>query len=55
MLDILKYITSDIWVFMGSTLFMVLFLTSIGWALNAVVLGFKGVRPESLIDMTKAK
>lgn len=47
MLCFFQYITSGFWVFMGSTLFMTLFFSSIGWAINAVVLGFKGVKPES--------
>lgn len=42
MLEILQYVTSGFWVFIGCTIFSSILICSIGWALNAFVVGFRG-------------
>lgn len=44
MLEFYQYITSSFGVFFGATAFTVAAITSIGWALNAVLIGIRGVR-----------
>jgi len=42
MLEILQYVTSGFWVFIGCTLFIMAIIPTTGWALNAVLLGIRG-------------
>lgn len=42
MLEILQYITSDLFVFIGCLIFTCGGIMSIGWAINAALLGMKG-------------
>jgi len=42
MLEILQYVTSGFWVFLGCTLFSVAILAFGGWALNAVLIVLRG-------------
>ena len=42
MLEILKYITSGFWVFIGYTIFTSAVLALGGWAINATLIGLRG-------------
>ena len=42
MLEILKYVTSDFWVFVGCTIFTTATLAFGGWAINAMMIGLRG-------------
>jgi len=42
MLEILQYVTSGFWVFVGCALFTSMVLMFSGWALNAVLIGLYG-------------
>ncbi|SJL83943.1 hypothetical protein VPAL9027_01922 [Vibrio palustris] len=42
MLEILQYATSGFWVLIGSTIFSCSVLVSIGWVINAILLGLRG-------------
>ncbi len=42
MLEILQYVTSGFWVFVGCTIFTSMLIMFTGWALNAVLLGIRG-------------
>jgi len=42
MLEVLQYVTSDFWVFIGSTFFCCALTISAGWSLNAVCNGIRG-------------
>jgi len=42
MLEILQYVTSGFWVFIGCTIFGSACLLCAGWALNAMMIGIKG-------------
>lgn len=42
MLEILQYVTSDLWIFIGCTIFITGTLSFTGWALNAVFIGIRG-------------
>lgn len=44
MLEILQYVTSGFFTFVGCTIFVAAFLMCMGWACNAVMLGIRGVR-----------
>jgi len=44
MLEMLQYVTSGFWVFVGSVLFISSSTLCMGWALNAAIIGFKGVK-----------
>jgi hypothetical protein len=46
MLEILQYVTSGLWVFIGSTIFVCCGIISIGWAINAAFIGIKGKSAE---------
>lgn len=50
-LEILRYVTSDFFVFIGSTTFTVAVLLSVGWALNALVIGVRGVKADAVITL----
>jgi len=42
MLEILQYVTSGFWVFLGCTIFSSTLIMSLGWSLNAMFIGIKG-------------
>ncbi len=42
MLEIIKYVTSDFFVFMGSLIFTYTVVVGVGWSLNAILIGLKG-------------
>ena len=42
MIEILEYVTSGFWVFIGCTMFITSMVTSIGWAINAMLVGIRG-------------
>ncbi len=44
MLEILQYVTSGFWVFVGCTIFCTSFLLFSGWAINAALLGSRGTK-----------
>lgn len=44
MLEILKYITSSFWVFVGSLIFSVSIIAITGWAINAILIGIRGIK-----------
>ncbi|MEZ9549407.1 hypothetical protein, partial [Vibrio crassostreae] len=48
MLEIFQFITSGFWVFVGCTLFFCSGVRSIGWALNAMLLGWRGIRSDDV-------
>lgn len=51
-LEILRFVTSDFFTFIGATTFTVSVILSIGWALNALVIGFRGIKADSAITLT---
>ncbi len=42
MLELLEYVTSGFWVFLGSMIIIPTFLLCTGWAINALLLGLWG-------------
>ena len=48
MIEILQYVTSDLWVFVGSTVFTCGVIISIGWAVNAMLIGVRGVKANAV-------
>lgn len=42
MLEILQYITSGFWVFIGSFILIPTVIATIGWSINAILLGIRG-------------
>jgi len=42
MLEILQYVTSGVWVYIGSTFFCYALIIAAGWSLNAVCNGIRG-------------
>lgn len=48
MLEFFQFITSDLWVFAGSTIFFCSGTMSIGWALNALCLGLRGIKSDDV-------
>lgn len=50
-LEILKFVTSDFFTFIGSTAFTASTILSIGWALNALVIGFRGIKADSAVTL----
>jgi len=42
MLEVLQYVTSGFWVFLGSLIFTCGGILCAGWALNAMMIGIKG-------------
>lgn len=49
MLEILQYVTSSFWVFIGCLVFVCLTSASIGWSLNAVLIGLRGVKCDQTV------
>ena len=45
MLEILQYVTSGFWVFVGCLIFTISIVTFIGWSLNAVLIGIRALFP----------
>ena len=48
MIEILQYVTSGFWVFIGCTMFSSSILMCSGWALNAVFIGLRGEKCSDL-------
>lgn len=48
MLEILQYVTSSFFVFLGCTLFGCAIISSAGWALNAFIIGLKGIKCDAV-------
>jgi len=48
MTELLEYVTSDFFVFLGCLIFTTGVIISIGWAANAMLLGIKGVKCDNI-------
>ncbi len=48
MLEILQYVTSSFWVFLGCTIFTSVLIMTLGWSLNAMFIGIKGEKCNDL-------
>ena len=44
MLEILQYVTSGFWVFIGT----IILISAMGWAINAILLGIHGKKCDDL-------
>jgi hypothetical protein len=42
MIELLQYATSGFWIFWGCLILSTTFICSIGWAVNAIIIGFRG-------------
>jgi len=42
MTELLQYVTSGFWVFVGCMVFTTTVITTLGWAVHAALLGFRG-------------
>ncbi|MCP4528489.1 MAG: hypothetical protein GY833_21635 [Aestuariibacter sp.] len=50
-LELLQYVTSGFGVFIGCTFFSVAVILSIGWAINALLIGIRGVKAEMPLNL----
>ena len=53
MLEILQYVTSGFWIFVGCTFFVAAILSFGGWAINAILLGLYGKKCSNVSLMGK--
>lgn len=44
MIELITYVTSGFWVFVGSLIFCCSTISAIGWSINSIIIGFKGKR-----------
>jgi len=44
MLELLQFVTSGFWVFFGCLIYTMISILCIGWALNALVIGIRGIK-----------
>jgi len=44
MLEIIQYMTSGFWVFIGSIILISTVCLFVGWGMNAVLLGVRGIK-----------
>lgn len=49
MVEILKYVTSGPFIFIGCCIFVFGIIVCTGWAMNSMAIGFKGKRCDSII------
>lgn len=54
-LEILRYVTSDFLVFIGATFFSVAVILAVGWSLNAMLIGFRGVKADKVVTVNSDK
>lgn len=47
-LEILQYVTSGFWIFIGSIMFSSLMVLGLGWSLNAMFIGIRGKKCDNV-------